>query len=59
LERLCRDWFNLKVISVSLLKDEPVPFDFYLAVQTREPEAYETNRLPLSKSLQGVEYRVR
>ncbi|KAJ5264585.1 hypothetical protein N7505_007378 [Penicillium chrysogenum] len=34
LERLCRDWFNLKVISVSLLKDEPVPFDFYLAVQT-------------------------
>lgn len=34
LERLCRDWFDLKVTSVSLLKDEPVPFDFYLAVQT-------------------------
>jgi signal transduction histidine kinase/CheY-like chemotaxis protein len=34
LERLCRDWFDLKVTSVSLLEDEPVPFDFYLAVQT-------------------------
>ncbi|KAJ5244685.1 hypothetical protein N7489_004781 [Penicillium chrysogenum] len=30
LERLCRDWFGLKVASVSLLKDEPVPFDFTL-----------------------------
>ncbi|KAF9895370.1 hypothetical protein FE257_000275 [Aspergillus nanangensis] len=34
LERLCCDWFGLEVASVSPLKGERVPFDFYLAVQT-------------------------
>jgi signal transduction histidine kinase/CheY-like chemotaxis protein len=33
LERLCCEWFSLKVTSVSALS-EPVGFDFYIAVQT-------------------------
>jgi signal transduction histidine kinase len=55
LERLCRDWFDLKVTSVSLLKDEPVPFDFYLAVQTElDSEDVEgSNIYALNKHLDG------
>ncbi|KAI2717482.1 hypothetical protein CBS147332_4362 [Penicillium roqueforti] len=34
LERLCRDWFDMEVTSVSSLEGENVSFDFYLAVQT-------------------------
>jgi signal transduction histidine kinase/CheY-like chemotaxis protein len=34
LERLCCDWFGLKMTSVSALEDEHVGFDFYIAVQT-------------------------
>ncbi|OQD82382.1 hypothetical protein PENANT_c022G04500 [Penicillium antarcticum] len=34
LERLCCDWFGLKVSNVSPIKDEHFLFDFYLAVQT-------------------------
>ncbi|KAJ6078264.1 hypothetical protein N7467_008017 [Penicillium canescens] len=34
LERLCCDWFGLKVSNVSPIKGEHFLFDFYLAVQT-------------------------
>lgn len=34
LERMCRDWFGLKVTKVAPLEGRHVPFDFYLAVQT-------------------------
>jgi signal transduction histidine kinase/DNA-binding NarL/FixJ family response regulator len=34
LERLCCDWFGLKVSNVSPIKGENFLFDFYLAVQT-------------------------
>ncbi|PKY00690.1 hypothetical protein P168DRAFT_299605 [Aspergillus campestris IBT 28561] len=34
LERMCREWFGLKVTSVSPVGDEVASFDFYLAVQT-------------------------
>jgi signal transduction histidine kinase len=55
LERLCRDWFDLKVTSVSPLKDEPVAFDFYLAVQTElDSEDVEgRNIVALNKHLDG------
>lgn len=55
LERLCRDWFDLKVTSVSFLKDEPVPLDFYLAVQTElDSEDVEGRNIPaLHKHLDG------
>ncbi|PLN76814.1 hypothetical protein BDW42DRAFT_188434 [Aspergillus taichungensis] len=34
LERMCREWFGLKVTSVSAADDELASYDFYLAVQT-------------------------
>lgn len=34
LERMCREWFGLKVTSMSPVDDVPASFDFYLAVQT-------------------------
>ena len=34
LERMCRDWFGLKVTNLSPLQGKHSPFDFYLAVQT-------------------------
>ncbi|KAJ5988504.1 hypothetical protein N7481_003714 [Penicillium waksmanii] len=34
LERLCSEWFGLKVTSVSALEGENFRFDFYIAVQT-------------------------
>lgn len=34
LERMCRDWFGLKVTNLSPLEGKHVPFDFYLVVQT-------------------------
>lgn len=34
LERLCSEWFGLKVVKVSPLEGKHAPYDFYLAVQT-------------------------
>lgn len=34
LERMCTEWFGLKVTNLSPLEGKHVPFDFYLAVQT-------------------------
>ncbi|KAJ5153932.1 uncharacterized protein N7500_009371 [Penicillium coprophilum] len=34
LERVCRDWFGLKVTNLSPLEGKHKPYDFYLAVQT-------------------------
>ncbi|KAJ5033094.1 hypothetical protein NUH16_003224 [Penicillium rubens] len=34
LERMCCDWFGLRVTNLSPLEGKHVPFDFYLAVQT-------------------------
>ncbi|KAJ5762018.1 uncharacterized protein N7511_005400 [Penicillium nucicola] len=34
LEQLCHDWFGLTVTNVSCVHGEPLPLDFYLAVQT-------------------------
>ncbi|KAJ6172551.1 hypothetical protein N7470_001618 [Penicillium chermesinum] len=34
LDRMCREWFGMKVTNLSPLRGRHAPFDFYLAVQT-------------------------
>lgn len=45
LEGLCCEWFGLKMTSVSALEDEPIGFDFYIAVQTELDSDYIEEKL--------------
>lgn len=57
LQRLCQDWFNLTVNSVTPLQGEHIPCDFYLVVQTHldNPDIQGRQLLNLDRHLVGKE----